>query len=191
HLPHPRPSLARARHAGRHQDGGAGGELSHPLPRGRPRHVAVPLPRRGAHDEGDDRPVPGAPAMIGMALAAMAAASMGGEGTTVAIPGRFYAPQYVTVLVGQPVAWRNDDATEHTVTSPDAGFDSGRVGTGATFSFTFDQPGVYAYHCTIHRYMKGTVEVDTLALHPPPAPTPVGDPATLDGLAPAGTGEVT
>jgi plastocyanin len=132
--------------------------------------------------------------MIATALAALAAMPMGGgtaDAPVVAIPGRFYAPQQISVLVGQQVTWRNDDAVDHTVTSPDAGFDSGRVGPGTTYAYSFQTPGVYEYHCTIHRYMRGTVEVDTLALRAPAAPTPVGGMARLDGLAPAGTGEVT
>jgi plastocyanin len=131
--------------------------------------------------------------MIAAALATLAAMPMGGsaDAPVVAIPGRFYAPQRTTVLVGQEVTWRNDDAVDHTVTSPDAGFDSGRVGQGSTFSFAFRQPGTYEYHCTIHRYMRGTIEVDTLALAAPAEPTAVGGMAMLTGLAPAGTGEVT
>ena len=125
--------------------------------------------------------------MIGAAMAAALAAT----GPTVAIPGRFYAPQHMQVLAGETVTWRNDDTSDHTVTSTDAGFDSGRVGGGSTFAFTFNTPGVYEYNCTIHRYMRGTVEVDTLRLTPPPAPVAAGAPARLEGQAPAGTGEVT
>ena len=127
-----------------------------------------------------------------MIAALMAAAAMGGgDAPAVAIPGRFYAPQRVSVLAGQTVTWRNDDSVDHTVTSSDAGFDSGRVGHGATFSFAFETPGVYEYNCTIHRYMRGTIEVSTLALGVPAKVPTVGGEAMLDGLAPAGTGEVT
>ena len=108
----------------------------------------------------------------------------------VAIPGRFYAPQQTSVLVGETVTWRNDDAVDHTVTADDRSFDSGRVGKGGEYSFTFQQPGSYAYHCTIHRYMRGTVSVDTMSLRAPALPTTVSGAARFDGLAPAGTGEV-
>jgi plastocyanin len=30
---------------------------------------------------------------------------------------------------------------------------------GATFSFTFNNPGTFPYHCTIHTYMTGKVIV--------------------------------
>jgi plastocyanin len=29
----------------------------------------------------------------------------------------------------------------------------------ATFSFTFPKAGTFAYHCTIHPFMKGTIVV--------------------------------
>jgi len=130
--------------------------------------------------------------MTGAAIAVMAAMAMPGaaDGPLVAVPGRFYAPQQLNVLAGQTVTWRNDDTSDHTVTSPDAGFDSGRIGHGGTFSFTFEQPGVYEYACTIHRYMKGTVEVDTLGLQTP-APVTAGAMAMFHGAAPAGTAAVT
>lgn len=128
-------------------------------------------------------------------IAAVMAAAMAMPGAAagepvVAVPGRFYAPQQLNVLAGQTVTWRNDDTSDHTVTSPDAGFDSGRIGHGGTFSFTFATPGVYEYACTIHRYMKGTVEVDTLGLQTP-APVTAGGMAMFVGAAPPGTGTVT
>jgi plastocyanin len=132
--------------------------------------------------------------MMAAALMASVAVPMGGgadSATVVAIPGRFYAPQQTSVLVGQAVTWRNDDTADHTVTSSDAGFDSRRVGHGSTFAFTFDRPGSYEYHCTLHRYMRGTVHVDTLALHAPATPVIIGETASLRGEAPAGAAEVT
>src|SRR3954452_8117547 len=39
--------------------------------------------------------------------------------------------------------------------------------------------------------MRGTIEVDTVALHAPAAPTAAGGMARFDGLAPAGAGEIT
>jgi plastocyanin len=33
------------------------------------------------------------------------------------------------------------------------------LSSGATFEFTFDEPGTYPYFCSIHPSMTGTVEV--------------------------------
>ena len=38
-------------------------------------------------------------------------------------------------------------------------FDSGLFGKDASFSQTFDEPGEFAYFCTVHPFMKGTVKV--------------------------------
>jgi len=50
------------------------------------------------------------------------------------------------------------DLNFHTVTF-DAGPDCGRLSQGATVSRTFSDAGSFAYHCTIHSFMKGTVVV--------------------------------
>jgi plastocyanin len=58
------------------------------------------------------------------------------------------------------VTWINDDSGRHTVTSKDDGvFDSGMMGKGQSFSFTFDKAGEYPYFCSPHPGMVGTVVV--------------------------------
>jgi plastocyanin len=47
----------------------------------------------------------------------------------------------------------------HTITGDDKAWDSGPVTPGASFSMTFTQPGTYAYHCSFHPFMHGTVVV--------------------------------
>ncbi len=70
----------------------------------------------------------------------------------------------VVVAVGTTVRWTNLDQSTHTVTLgsngvPSDGFDSGFVRGGATFEFTFDTPGTFAYTCTIHPNMNATIQV--------------------------------
>ncbi|MDE1853861.1 MAG: cupredoxin family copper-binding protein [Thaumarchaeota archaeon] len=71
----------------------------------------------------------------------------------------FYLPANFTAKVGQSVTWVNRDASAHTVTSTSGVFDSGIIASGATYSFTFTEPGTYQYYCTIHPWMKGTITV--------------------------------
>jgi len=130
--------------------------------------------------------------LAGVLLAAAESVSAGdGRARQVAIPGKTFAPAVLQVLVGDTVTWQNGDVTNHTVTADDGAFDSGFLSPGTTFSLVFPRTGRFDYHCTIHRYMRGTIEVDTLALAAPAEPTTVGAAAMLTGLAPAGTGEVT
>jgi plastocyanin len=77
----------------------------------------------------------------------------------VAMQGSAFSPQTVTIPVGGTVTWTNKDSMNHTVTADGGAFQSGDLGNGATFSFTFDTAGTYAYHCTIHPSMTGTVVV--------------------------------
>jgi len=65
----------------------------------------------------------------------------------------------VSVPAGQSVAWTNLGAQAHTATAADGSFDTGMVTPGSTASVQFDTPGMYAYTCTPHPWMKGTVVV--------------------------------
>jgi plastocyanin len=70
-----------------------------------------------------------------------------------------FSPNPVKVNVDETVTWINDDSGRHTVTSKDGVFDSGMMGKGQSFSFTFDKAGEYSYHCEPHPSMVGTVVV--------------------------------
>jgi plastocyanin len=81
-----------------------------------------------------------------------------GSGQAVGIANFAYSPGTLTVTAGSKVTWTNSDSTAHTVTF-DAGPDCGRVASGAAVSADFSAPGSYAYHCTIHPSMRGTITV--------------------------------
>jgi plastocyanin len=70
-----------------------------------------------------------------------------------------FSPNPVEVKVGETVIWINDDSGRHTVTSKDGIFDSGMLGKGQSFSFTFDKAGEYPYYCWPHLNMVGKVVV--------------------------------
>jgi plastocyanin len=88
---------------------------------------------------------------------AAAPAAIEGE-AFIDISGSQFSQSLITVKVGASVTWTNKSDNEHTVTSDDGLFDTSLVG-GDTFSFTFDQPGEFPYHCEIHRGMKGRIIV--------------------------------
>lgn len=78
--------------------------------------------------------------------------------------GLCYIPETISVHVGQTITWENADAAFHSVTSgtyeePDGLFDSGYMDPEDLFSHTFDKPGTYSYHCTLHPWMYGTILV--------------------------------
>ena len=85
-----------------------------------------------------------------------------------------FRPERLEVKAGSSVTWRNDDATQHTVTSgqvtqeggtvkttPDGTFDSGQLAMGKTFTFRLSKPGTYSYYCQIHpATMRGQIVVN-------------------------------
>ena len=111
----------------RHEDARPGRELPDPLARGRAGNVALPLPRRAAHDARDDRHLPGlVPAMMrpAIVLAALRCcwprAPARADTSSVQIVDTAYNPPRVAVLTGDTVGWRNSSfINQHTVTSAD------------------------------------------------------------------------
>ena len=63
------------------------------------------------------------------------------------------------VAVGTTVVVTNVDSAPHTWTAVDGAFDSGSLGQGETFEFTFDTPGSFEYFCNFHPSMTGTITV--------------------------------
>ena len=88
-----------------------------------------------------------------------------------------FEPGEIEVKTGTTVTWTNNDDILHTVTSgvgqkqgvpgvsqnkdakPDGMFDQEMDGVDATFEFTFEKAGTFAYYCAIHPGMTGKVTV--------------------------------
>jgi len=71
-----------------------------------------------------------------------------------------FAPDPLRAQVGQRVTWENrDTGVTHTVSADGGAFNSGDLASGKRFSFVFGAAGSFAYHCAIHRDMRGTVSV--------------------------------
>ena len=75
------------------------------------------------------------------------------------ISGFAFSPSTLTVKAGTTVTWTNKDSVDHTITSDTNVFDSGNMGSGDTFSYTFTTAGTFVYHCTVHPSMVGTIIV--------------------------------
>jgi plastocyanin len=86
--------------------------------------------------------------------------------TTVTIQNFAFNPASITVPKGTTVTWVNQDTTDHTIvndaqgsTAQGALFTSNSLSRGGSYSYTFENPGTYPYHCSIHMAMKATVIV--------------------------------
>ncbi|WP_233841356.1 cupredoxin family copper-binding protein [Dyella sp. 2HG41-7] len=78
----------------------------------------------------------------------------------IAIQNFAFAPKMLTIPVGTRVTWTNRDEEPHVITSAGAQFVSSKaLDTGDTYGVTFSKPGTYAYYCSIHPMMVGTITV--------------------------------
>jgi plastocyanin len=108
---------------------------------------------------------PGMCVVTALAVAALAAGALASQGAPAAdakvqIDQYAFLPQRITVKPGTTVTWTNDDDDSHTVASSSKLFKSKALDTGDRFSFTFMTPGTYAYFCSVHPYMTGTIVVE-------------------------------
>src|SRR5438105_14543475 len=94
-----------------------------------------------------------APGLVGL-LALLGALPAGAATAGVTIADNSFQPQQITITAGDTVTWHDTGSNPHSVTSDDGVFDSspscslyggGCLSKGQTFSFTFTQPGTYAY----------------------------------------------
>lgn len=62
---------------------------------------------------------------------------------------------------GDSVTWTNLDTAGHTITS-DSGeeLNSKLLSRNENYQHTFNEAGIFNYHCTPHPYMKGTIVVE-------------------------------
>ena len=86
----------------------------------------------------------------------------GGETVdTVSILDFEYDPADATVAAGSEVTFTNADGTPHTATASGGEFNTESIESDAEGTITApDEPGEYAYICSFHPFMKGTLIVE-------------------------------
>ena len=78
----------------------------------------------------------------------------------------FYSPLNLEIPAGTTVTWVNEDSVPHNVKSQDEDgkvtdvFNSPMLNTGDRFEFTFEEEGIYKYHCSWHPWRVGLVTVN-------------------------------
>jgi|SRR5687768_2357619 len=95
-----------------------------------------------------------------------------------------YSPGTITINQGDTVTWVNNGPTPHSATSSSGAFDTGIYPKGQSRSHTFNEAGTFAYICTPHPFMKGTVVVQA-------SQTSGGTDDESSGAATADTGDAT
>jgi plastocyanin len=67
--------------------------------------------------------------------------------------GMAFAPHIVLLAAGDTVKFQNHDNVDHSVVSPDGGYDLGVWGAGQDKEHTFTSQGVFAQVCKLHPEM--------------------------------------
>jgi plastocyanin len=108
---------------------------------------------------------PVAPTRLRLAVPALAAAAFvwscaaSADEARISIDNFTFTPATLTVQAGTTVTWTNADDIPHAVAASDKSFRSKALDTDEHFSFTFRQPGTYAYFCSLHPHMTGRIIV--------------------------------
>ncbi len=135
----------------------------------------------------------GCAAGFGLFLLALNRAALAATFTVEVGPGGaiVFSPSVVSIQPGDTVKW-DWKSSMHSVTSGPPGgftglFDSGVLGNGSTFSFTFPNSGTFTYHCTPHGAfgMTGVVVVAGAT----PTPTPIAQSLNVSTRLQVGTGD--
>lgn len=69
---------------------------------------------------------------------------------------RFHPPS-LNVSVGDTITWINRDVVPHTATATDGTWDSGELGTGASWQWIVPPGETFQYVCLYHINMRGTI----------------------------------
>jgi len=104
--------------------------------------------------------------LVGMLLVAMCGLPAPAQALTRTIEIRdgSFTPTPVTVVQGTTVEWVNTDSEhQHNSTSNQGFWKSPNLSLDQRFSAVFANAGRFAYHCTIHTSLKGTVVVPVKA----------------------------
>lgn len=99
-----------------------------------------------------------------------------------------FTPAAITIHVGDTIQWLNNGPSAHTATADNGSFNTGVLKKGQSATVTFNRAGTYAYMCTIHPFMHGTVVVLAAAKAPSPSgSTSSGSPSSPSGNSPSGS----
>ena len=78
----------------------------------------------------------------------------------VVIEGMQFSPQSLVVKAGDMVVWVNKDAFVHDATAIDGSFKAKPIAPNGSWKFKANKKGTFAYICTIHPTMKGSLTVE-------------------------------
>lgn len=95
---------------------------------------------------------------VALALFSVAGTAQASAASAVDINRFAFHPPALTISAGSRVVFSNSSKVTHTATAKGA-FNTGRIAPGASVGIRFKRRGSFAYHCSIHPFMRGKVVV--------------------------------
>jgi plastocyanin len=83
------------------------------------------------------------------------------QGASAQQVSQFFMPVNASVPNDSTVTWTNKDIAPHTATADDGSFDAGTINPGSTASAMIKGQGTVPYHCNIHPWMHGSLQVSS------------------------------
>lgn len=71
----------------------------------------------------------------------------------------YYVPNPSIISANSKVTWENKDIAPHTATSTNGSYDTSIINVGSSGSASVKTLGSIPYHCTIHPWMNGILQV--------------------------------
>jgi plastocyanin len=81
------------------------------------------------------------------------------RGSAVTIKNFSFSPTPLSAKAGTTITVTNNDTTDHTFTDGGGAFDTGHIAPGTSKTVTLTKAGTYHYHCKIHPFMTGQIDV--------------------------------
>ncbi len=129
---------------------------------------------------------------LAAAAALLISAAAGADTKSVQITKNGFTPATQTVTAGDTITWHNADSADHQVVADDGSFASPVLKPDASYSYTFQKAGKFAYHDADAKTHRGTVTVNaspaSIALTTSQALIGYGANVTVSGTV---TGQVT
>jgi plastocyanin len=82
----------------------------------------------------------------------------GATGNAITIQNFSFSPAVLSSKVGDVVTVTNKDNTAHTFTANNGSFNTGPFSSGSK-TVKLTKAGTVSYHCSIHTFMHGTIQV--------------------------------
>jgi plastocyanin len=82
-----------------------------------------------------------------------------GMAVTIDIEDFNFDPGHVSVPAGASVTWVNNDSAPHDATADSDAWQTETLDEDESEAITFDDPGTFTYHCSIHPDMKASLTV--------------------------------